>query len=83
MVGLRRGRCGGMSCGGGGTGIHFPALDLDLYVPALIEGVYGNRRWMVELDREGGGAKSEAKPVAARLNGAKDGRPKKIVSSDL
>jgi hypothetical protein len=24
-----------------GTGIHFPELDVDLYVPALIEGVYG------------------------------------------
>jgi hypothetical protein len=34
---------------GGGTGIHFPELDLDLYVPALIEGVYGNQRWMAQL----------------------------------
>jgi len=77
LVGLRRGRCGGMSCGVGGTGIHFPALDLDLYVPALIEGVYGNRRWMAELGRKG----VEAKRVAARVNGAKGGRPRTGVAS--
>src|ERR1700679_2344778 len=29
---------------GRGTGISFPEIDVDLYVPALIEGVYGNRR---------------------------------------
>ena len=29
-----------------GLGIHFPALDADLYVPALLEGVLGSKRWM-------------------------------------
>jgi hypothetical protein len=43
------------------TGISFPDLDVDLYVPALIEGVYGNRRWMAQLGRKGGRAKTEAK----------------------
>jgi len=62
---------------GGGTGIHFPELDVDLYVPALIEGVYGNRRWMAELGRKG----VEAKRVAARVNGAKGGRPRTGVAS--
>ena len=46
---------------GRGTGIHFPALDADFYVRALIEGVYGNRAWMSELGRKGGSATSEAK----------------------
>jgi hypothetical protein len=29
-----------------GLGIRFPALDADLYVPALLEGVLGSERWM-------------------------------------
>jgi hypothetical protein len=65
---------------GGGTGISFPELDVDLYVPALIEGVYGNRRWMAELGRRGGSVKSKAKRLAAKTNGAKGGRPKKTVA---
>jgi len=66
---------------GGGTGISFPELDVDLYVPALIEGVYGNRRWMAELGRRGGSVKSNAKRLAAKTNGAKGGRPKKVVQA--
>jgi Protein of unknown function (DUF2442) len=42
---------------GGGSNISFPELDVDLYVPALIEGVYGNRRWMAQLGSKGGQAK--------------------------
>jgi hypothetical protein len=60
---------------GRGTGISFPELDVDLYVPALIEGVYGNRRWMAQLGRKGGRANTEAKRRAAKANGAKGGRP--------
>ncbi|HWG19890.1 MAG TPA: DUF2442 domain-containing protein [Terracidiphilus sp.] len=65
---------------GGGTGIRFPDLDVDLYVPALVAGVYGNRRWMAQLGRSGGKVKSEAKRRAAQANGAKGGRPKKAVA---
>lgn len=65
---------------GGGTGISFPELDVDLYVPALMEGVYGSRRWMAELGRKGGVTKSAAKRLASRANGAKGGRPKKAVA---
>ena len=65
---------------GRGTGISFPELDVDLYVPALIEGVYGNRRWMAQLGRKGGKARTDAKRKAAQANGAKGGRPKKAVA---
>jgi hypothetical protein len=64
---------------GHGTGISFPDIDVDLYVPALIEGVYGNRRWMAELGKKGGRAKTEAKRRASQANGAKGGRPKKAI----
>ena len=29
-----------------GLGIHFPKLDADFYVPALLEGVLGSKSWM-------------------------------------
>lgn len=66
---------------GRGTGISFPDLDVDLYVPALIEGVYGNRRWMAQLGKKGGAAKTEAKRRASQSNGAKGGRPKRVISA--
>ena len=66
---------------GHGTGISFPDLDVDLYVPALIEGVYGNRRWMAQLGRKGGSAKTEAKRKAAKSNGAKGGRPARTAAA--
>ncbi|MGA2403865.1 MAG: DUF2442 domain-containing protein [Syntrophobacteraceae bacterium] len=28
-----------------GFGLHFPALDADLYLPALLEGFMGSRKW--------------------------------------
>jgi hypothetical protein len=65
---------------GRGTGISFPELDVDLYVPALIEGVYGNRRWMAQLGKKGGKARTEAKRIAARANGARGGRPARIAA---
>lgn len=63
---------------GQGTGISFPDLDVDLYVPALIEGVFGNQRWMAQLARKGGGSKT--KQTAARNNSIKGGRSKRIAA---
>lgn len=63
-----------------GIGISFPDLDVDLYVLALIEGVYGNRRWMAQLGRKGGAVRTEAKRRASRSNGAKGRRPKKTAA---
>jgi cytochrome c556 len=36
---------------GGGTGLRWPAIDMDLYVPALLQGVYGTKLWMESLSR--------------------------------
>ena len=60
-----------------GTGLRWPSLDLDMYVPALFKGVYGNKAWMKQLGRNGGSVRSDAKATAARVNGTKGGRPKK------
>jgi hypothetical protein len=61
---------------GNGTGLHWPALDLDHYVPSLLKHVYGTRRWMAEIGRRGGTATSPAKRKASRKNGLKGGRPR-------
>jgi hypothetical protein len=59
-----------------GLGVHFPRLDADLYVPALLEGVLGSRRWMAaRLGAVGGQARTQAKAAAARANGRRGGRP--------
>lgn len=60
-----------------GTALTWPDLGVDLYVPALLRGIYGTKKWMSELGRQGGRIKSAAKSEAARRNGAKGGRPRK------
>lgn len=61
-----------------GTALHWPRLDADVYVPSLMQGIYGSKRWMAaQLGSAGGRATSPAKAAAARANGAKGGRPRK------
>jgi hypothetical protein len=63
-----------------GLGIHFPRLDADIYVPALLEGALGSKSWMAaRLGATGGRARSGAKAAAARENGKRGGRPRKAV----
>jgi Protein of unknown function (DUF2442) len=61
-----------------GYGLHWPKLDADLWLPALLVGVFGSRAWMAaQLGAHGGRARSAAKAAAARENGALGGRPKR------
>jgi hypothetical protein len=63
-----------------GLGLHFPKLDADLYLPALLDGWLGSRRWMAaRMGERGGRARSEAKRSASRENGKLGGRPRKVV----
>lgn len=63
---------------GAGFNLHWPALDADLYVPALVAGVFGTRAWMAqEWARMAGSTATPAKAAAARANGSKGGRPRK------
>ncbi|WP_284946143.1 DUF2442 domain-containing protein [Acidisoma cladoniae] len=65
-----------------GLGLHFPKIDADLYVPALLEGVLGSRRWMAaRLGAAGGQARTEAKAVTARENGKRGGRPRNVATA--
>lgn len=60
-----------------GFGIHFPKLDADLYLPSIMEGFLGSKKWMASrLGSVGGKSRSAAKTAAARENGRLGGRPK-------
>ena len=61
-----------------GLGLHWPELDADLYLPALLGGALGSERWMAaRLGERGGKAHSENKSAASRRNGKLGGRPRK------
>lgn len=59
-----------------GLGLHWPLLDADLYVPSLVQGVFGSKEWMRRIGSLGGASTSESKREAARFNGRLGGRPK-------
>lgn len=66
---------------GVGFNLHWPKLDADIYVPALVAGVFGTKNWMSRaMARQAGRKTSPAKAAAARANGAKGGRPRKQAS---
>lgn len=61
-----------------GLGLHWPRLDADLYLPALLEGLLGTKKWAAaKLGAAGGSVKSRAKTASARENGKRGGRPRK------
>ena len=65
-----------------GDGLHWPAIDADLYVPGLLAGVFGSKAWMAKtLGASGGRSRSAAKTSAARENGRRGGRPKKAATA--
>ncbi len=62
---------------GVGCGLHWEALDVDISIPGLIAGLFGTKAYMA---RRAGQATSPAKAAAARANGAKGGRPRRLMS---
>src|ERR1700730_5703309 len=64
-----------------GFGLHFPRLDADIYLPALLEGFLGSKSWMAaRLGERGGQARTRAKVAASRANGKLGGRPRKTAA---
>ncbi len=61
-----------------GLGLHFPAIDADVWLPGLLAGVFGSKSWAAaRMGAAGGKVRSPAKTAACRANGAKGGRPRK------
>ena len=60
-----------------GDALSWRSIDVDVYVPGLIERTFGTRLFAAASGRRGGRRKSKAKAAAARANGAKGGRPRK------
>ncbi len=56
-----------------GLGIHFPRLDADFYVPALLEGVLGSKSWMAARSNAVSSRnKGDARPTSrSRVEGAR------------
>jgi hypothetical protein len=64
-----------------GDALSWPALNVDIYVPGLVERVFGTRLFAAATGRRGGRRRSKAKAAASKTNGAKGGRPRKRVSA--
>ena len=64
-----------------GDALSWPALDVDIYVPGLVERVFGTRLFAAATGRRGGRRRSKAKAAASKTNGAKGGRSRKRVSA--
>ena len=61
-----------------GLGLHWPKLDADIYIPAILQGIFGSKTWMAQqLGAIGGRSHSDAKASASRENGRRGGRPRK------
>ena len=64
-----------------GDALSWPSLDVDVYVPGLVERAFGSRLFAAATGRRGGQTRSKAKVAAAKANGAKGGRPRKRLSA--
>ncbi|WP_426237659.1 DUF2442 domain-containing protein [Pararhizobium sp. DWP1-1-3] len=62
-----------------GLGLHWPDIDADLYVPSLMDGILGSRKWMeAQLGSTGGKVTSGAKAASSRLNGLREVAQRRI-----
>jgi len=80
LVGAEPEQLAEVEVSGRGSAIYFPRLDASIYVPGLMQGLTGTKRWMAQqLGREGGKAKSAAKAASSAANGRLGGRPRKSI----
>jgi hypothetical protein len=65
-----------------GFDLYFPEIDAGLYIPSLLEGFFGSKKWMAaRLGAQGGKTRSAAKAQASRANGRMGGRPKRVAAA--
>lgn len=58
-----------------GDGLRWDALDVDVDIVALQDGIFGTKSWMARLGERGGRVSTPEKAQAARANGQRGGRP--------
>ena len=63
-----------------GLGLHFPRLDADLYVPALLQGLFGSKRWMAARRLTEERARTAGKSAVARSERRRTGKPAKTAA---
>jgi len=76
---------------GRGTGLHWPDLDADIYVPALLRGIYGTKAWMAKIGpRDGWGTtaarerkEKEFFKLAKRYRASKNPKEAKELGDEL
>ena len=56
LAGAPRAKLSKITLSPNGRALHWPLLDAALYVPGLIEGAFGSRRWMQRIGKLGGAA---------------------------
>lgn len=64
-----------------GDALSWTLLDVDVYVPGLVERAFGTRLFSAATGRRGGQRRSKTKAAAAKANGSKGGRPRKRLSA--
>src|SRR5436305_740806 len=64
-----------------GDALSWPSLNVDVYIPGLVERAFGTRLFAASSGRRGGRRRSKAKAAAAKANGAKGGRTPKRVTA--
>ena len=72
---------GSIDVSAAGDALSWPSLDVDVYVPGLVELAFGTRLFARATGQRGGRRQSKAKAAAARANGAKGGRPRKRLTA--
>jgi hypothetical protein len=72
---------GSISVSPAGDALSWHSLDVDVYVPGLVERAFGTRLFARATGQRGGRRRSKAKSAAARTNGAKGGRPRKRLTA--
>ena len=64
-----------------GDAVSWRALDVDVFVPGLVERAFGTRLFAAATGQRGGVRRTKAKAAAAKLNGARGGRPRRMESA--